>query len=206
MHWACANGKPYIVKILLEKDFTHDLWGDLETGTLASRRIKGGGNALSLAIANWNKKCAEAIISSEQCLAAMRQARKETVDNSAIKLVTPLRDLIIVWPDLASRVLDQCISDNLKTSNMANNRTGMWHQVTEDSEHFQIQFNYELLEDTFVYDYDLDYEDVGYEEEGDDNLENVEKGEKEVATKILLKNHPLMVMISENKVIANLHL
>lgn len=47
MDWACGfEGKPNIVKLLLEKD---------DSGLLASKRGKEGGNALSIAIRNRNR-------------------------------------------------------------------------------------------------------------------------------------------------------
>ena len=55
MHWACAFGKPNIVKLLLEKDYKNDFLGDPEPGSLASRKEKGGANALYLAIGNRNR-------------------------------------------------------------------------------------------------------------------------------------------------------
>lgn len=55
MHWACAYGKPNVLKLLLEKDYKNDFLGDPEPGSLASGQIKEGGNPLSLAIGNRNR-------------------------------------------------------------------------------------------------------------------------------------------------------
>ena len=55
MHWACAFGKPNIVKLLLEKDYKNNFLGDPEPGSLASRKAKVDPNALYFAIANRNR-------------------------------------------------------------------------------------------------------------------------------------------------------
>ena len=173
----------------------------------------------------------EAIVNSGQCVAAMRTGElREPEDNSPKQLVTPLRDLIREWPDLAKKALDKCIGDNLKTANKENKTWQKWLEVTADSAKFEITFNYALLDDTFV-DYDIREaaaaeDDENEEGEGmlaaqDSDLEggvsienndispimNVEgtkedseTGEKKVVTKSMMKrNHPLMIMVNENK-------
>lgn len=223
MHWACAFGKPNIVKLLLEKDLKKDFLGDLEPGTLASKRIKGGSNALSLAIGNRNRECVEAIVNSEQCKAAMKigEMRKTDPDdeNSPELLATPLRDLIREWPDLVNRALNEFIGDNLKTASKENKSWQKWLEVTADSANFEISLDYTILDDTF------DNEIAKAEDENDTNgvltaqdsnandarieiddtspivsKEDPDKAEKKVATRSMLKkNHPLMIMVNENK-------
>ena len=173
-------------------------------------------------------------MNSEQCVAAM-EARKlretyDWMDTPFDQLITPLRDLIREWPDLAKKVMDNCIDANLQTDNKDKKALGGRNE-TADSSEFEITVKYELLDDTHtIYAIlentdekesddatqdsggtvaDSDLEGGGASIENNDvspiidlegKKEESDEGEKMFVTKSMMKrNHPLMIMVNENK-------
>ena len=119
-----------------------------------------------------SRGCVEAIVNSEQCVAAM-EARKlkvtyDWMDNPFDQLITPLRDLIREWPDLAKKVMDKCIDANLQTDNK-DKKDAAGRNETADSSEFEITVKYELLDDTHTIYAILETTD---EKEGDNTAQD----------------------------------
>ena len=138
---------------------------------------------------------------------------------------TPLRLLITQFPDLAKQIFDKCLSTNLRTSTIsgAENSThgeAKRSTVNADDENFKISFNYELLDDSYVFMSSDDEKTV--DEDDDSSLNNLvendvwkkgsiwdENGKllPKVQTYcedsgIIKANHPLMIMVKEQKVVS----
>ena len=145
--------------------------------------------------------------------------------NDSDQVVTPVRELIRVWPDLAKKALYKCIEDNLESDKKSDWAMDKHSRVTADSPDFEITFDYRLLDDTFCF---ISAENVEKEQQqpdkADPDVESVatiehseekpiidpyeekkedEKGEvqKVLTRSVLKKNHPLMIMINEKKVV-----
>ena len=139
---------------------------------------------------------------------------------------TPLRLLIKQFPDLAKQVFDQCMSTNLQTSAVVNN-TGNTKQrttVSGDDPQFRITFNYELLDDTYTLcssdesslnsvisssgsdqDKGTNPFNVSRWADGsiwDENNHLLPDSEAYADSSSILKvNHPLMIMVKEQRVV-----
>ena len=82
---------------------------------------------------------------------AMEIIDKTKVDESGARLQwTPLKHLIVNFPDLALLLFDRCFETNLQKQQNAAEAKGRWGQkcVTADSADFRITFNYKLLDET----------------------------------------------------------
>ena len=131
---------------------------------------------------------------------------------------TPLRLIIKLFPGLAKLVFDRCIETNLQTETK---QVGLWKDecVTSDNEQFQIKFNFELLDDTYVMrrrktgDEDTAAtieEDDEYDYEGDLWQYNLGSEHMQVNPEAvtytwsktdLKRNHPLMIMVSDHRMV-----
>lgn len=147
--------------------------------------------------------------------------------NDNDQVVTPVRELIRVWPDLAKKALYKCIEENLESDKKSDWALDKHSRVTADSPSFEITFDYRLLDDTFCFNSDENVEKGQQLDMPDPDVESVatiehsdekpiinekyqaeerkedEKGSvKKVLTRSMLKkNHPLMIMINEKKVV-----
>ena len=134
---------------------------------------------------------------------------------------TPLRLIIKLFPGLARLVFDRCIETNLQTETK---QVGLWKDecVTSDNEHFQIKFNFELLDDTYVMRRRRRKtggedtaavtieEDDEYDHEGDLWQYNLGSEHMQVnpdavtytwSKTDLKRNHPLMIMVSDHRMV-----
>ena len=146
---------------------------------------------------------------------------RKPVINATDQIVTPLRELIRVWPDLAKKVLDKCITNNLQTVNKSK-REQQYDGVTPDSKDFEIIFDYRLLDDTLFFAMDEENAPDGQAETSNSNpdvesiarvdksdqksiiedsgIEPVKGGSKNILRRQMLRrNHPLMIMVNEQK-------
>ena len=143
---------------------------------------------------------ARAILESDQWLEALKTDVDPILDLNSPR-ETPMRLIIKLFPGLAKLVFDRCIETNLQTETK---QASMWKEdcVTADNEKFELIFNFELLDDTYVmknedeYDYDGDlwqYDDFGRVHP---------KAVTYTWSKTDLKrNHPLMIMVSDNRMV-----
>ena len=123
---------------------------------------------------------------------------------------TPLRLIIKLFPGLAKLVFDRCIETNLQTETK---QSGLWKDecVTSDNEQFHIKFNFELLDDTYVMrrrksvDEDAIVEDEEHNYEEDlwqyDMRVNPDAVTYTWSKTDLKRNHPLMIMVSDNRMV-----
>ena len=135
---------------------------------------------------------------------------------------TPLRLIIKLFPGLARLVFDRCINTNLQTETK---QVGLWKDecVTSDNEQFQIRFNFELLDDTYVMrrkktgnedTAGIIEEDDQYAYQSDlwqyDTVQQYESGHMRVNPEAvtytwsktdLKRNHPLMIMVSDHRMV-----
>ena len=146
--------------------------------------------------------------------------RKPNSVVAGVEIITPLRELIRLWPDLAKKALHKCINNNLQSS-----KKSKWEQsngVTPDDPRFEITFDFRLLDDTLFFN--MDEEKVPEEQTGMSNsnpdVESIasvdksdekpilvedskegaeEKAMKSITRRMLRKNHPLMIMVNEQK-------
>ena len=137
---------------------------------------------------------------SDQWLEALKTDVDPILDLNSPR-ETPMRLIIKLFPGLAKLVFDRCIETNLQTETK---QASMWKEdcVTADNEKFELIFNFELLDDTYVmknedeYDYDGDlwqYDDFGRVSP---------KAVTYTWSKTDLKrNHPLMIMVSDNRMV-----
>ena len=119
LHLTAIHGHPQVAVLLLENGAKIEIEND------------EGKNALELAIDHGNRTVAEAILSSEHWRRAM-----ETSNVSSDGLLnTPMRMLIKKFPELAAKVMDNCIA-----------------KIEEkDSQDLQFNFEFAFIEDTFNY-------------------------------------------------------
>ena len=155
---------------------------------------------------------ARAILESPQWLEALRtDVPNSTLDPNSPR-ETPLRLIIKLFPGLAWLVFDRCIKTNLQTKTK---QCGYWKEdcVTSDNEKFRIDFDFELLDDTYVMRrkktggedtaVTID-EDNDYDYEGNLWLFNHVNPEAVTYTwskTDLKRNHPLMIMVSDNRMV-----
>ena len=78
-----------------------------------------GRNALSLDISHGNRDVISVILESENWKESLRN-KYETAENV---IETPIRQLIKRFPDLAKNVFDKCISTNIHSSKLKNQKT-----------------------------------------------------------------------------------
>ena len=156
---------------------------------------------------------ARAILESEDWLNAMRTDVPTVLDPNSPR-ETPLRLIIKLFPGLAKLVFDNCIETNLQTETK---QAGYWKDecVTSDNEKFQIKFNFELLDDTYVMERKKEDEDTAaveqiYGEQDElwkyDAKSNRYRVNSEAVTYTwsktdLKRNHPLMIMVEDNRMV-----
>ena len=206
LHLTAIHGHPQVTRLLLEHGARIEIEND------------DGKNALELAIESDHKAVAEAILSSEHWKMAMTSSSV----SPGGWLDTPLRMLIRKFPELAAKVLDNCITkDKDKDKVDANNnviRSGMSSKTNK----VEYRFDYTFLEDTFNYkakertfdeNWDLklrSVRSVGEEELGSTGMSE-NKGHMRFQfspdsdkpydkdSLVIQNNHPLMIMVKQQQ-------
>ena len=121
LHLTAIHGHPKVTKLLLD----HGAKVDIETDE--------GRSALELAIEHGNKSVAEVILASDHWRSAMTASGVGPENN----LDTPLRMLVRKFPDLATKVLDKCITKEAVT--------------VREKKQTKVVFDFGFIEDTFNY-------------------------------------------------------
>lgn len=180
LHLACQRGHPEMVQLLL--DWKADV----------TIRAVDGRNALDFAIDCGNVECAQVLIRSETWKDSLRN-RTESIC-SGQRINTPMRKLIKKMPSVAVEAFGRCMSDNGKNS--------------EDLK-YEVSFDYEFLDDEFLCGKWVSEEDLTsleslslipdskiYDEHGKVNPEAVPYDND---VKLLVENHPLMIMVRSKR-------
>ena len=174
LHLTAIHGHPGVARLLLDNGAKVDIEND------------EGKSALELAIENGNKAVADVILSSDH----WREAMKASSVGKNNRLDTPLRMLIKTFPELASKVLDKCIS-----------------KEQDKDLKFIFNFDFTFLEDTFNYKEIVD--DLKKSSEAEDGQVG-EKGTRRFEfdpgndpynsdNNIISENHPLMLMTKQKQ-------
>ena len=172
LHLTAIHGHQRTTKLLLDHGANVDLEND------------EGKNALELAIAYGHKNVTETIIDSVHWRNALKTSNVVQNQNGKEVPDTPLRMLIRVFPDLAVKVFDKCVTkkkDNEKTTNNDNKNDSY------------LELDYQFLDDT----YNFKKQDDGtkaYFEYIDSEERNVKEPYDPNGTTIM-DNHPLMLMV-----------
>ena len=145
---------------------------------------------------------------SDQWLEALKTDVDPILDPDSPR-ETPMRLIIKLFPGLAKQVFDRCIETNLQTETK---QASMWKEdcVTADNEKFELSFNFELLDDTYVMRTEEGDEIVDYPEDDlwqfDDEYDDFGRVSPKAVTYTssktdLKRNHPLMIMVSDNRMV-----
>ena len=167
-------GHPAVAKLLLDNGARVDIETD------------EGKSALELAIEHGNKAVADVILSSDH----WREALKACSVGKDNNLDTPLRMLIRKFPELASKVLDKCISK----------------EQNKDSK-FIFNFDFTFLEDTFNYKRIVDDQTKKFAaEDGPVGEKSIRRFEFKPGNapynsdnNVTSENHPLMLMTKQKQ-------
>ena len=151
---------------------------------------------------------ARAILESDQWLEALKTDVDPILDLNSPR-ETPMRLIIKLFPGLAKLVFDRCIETNLQTETK---QASMWKEdcVTADNEKFELIFNFELLDDTYVMR--REGEDAKIQENEDDYVGDLWQYDPygrvnpnavtyTWSKTDLKRNHPLMIMVSDNMMV-----
>ena len=131
-----------------------------------------GNNALMTAIENKRENVMKAFIESDFWKEALRCAWSKNEKSGLNNMDTPMRQLIKHYPIMAERVLDKCKEVDLAAG--------------------EINYNFEFLEDTFLFERTLD----GFSHVFTDN-----KSKKRSPYSVFYKsNHPLMIIRKDMKI------
>eukprot|EP00095_Tigriopus_kingsejongensis_P005747 maker-scaffold28_size608977-snap-gene-2.12 protein:Tk05747 transcript:maker-scaffold28_size608977-snap-gene-2.12-mRNA-1 annotation:"transient receptor potential cation channel subfamily a member 1-like protein" len=206
LHLASRFGHEKTAKLLIER------------GASLIQTNSEGHNALTLAIQHGKKDVTGVIIDSDHWLEAMKSAYISKVTGVR---ETPLRLLIKQFPDLAKKVFDRCMLTNLQ-SDAQQVQKAEQVTVSGDDPTFSITFNYELLDDDYcILDEDdpkgddvslslkMDMDHLAnhkHESEWistdiwDDNHKLLPEAQPYSKSSTILKmNHPLMIMVKEQR-------
>ena len=159
--------------------------------------------------ARFGRDSARAILESDLWLDALKTDMDPILDPDSPR-ETPMRLIIKLFPGLAKLVFDRCIKNNLQTETKQASRQGLWKEdcVTADNEKFELIFNFELLDDTYVQrkdgedakiqEHEDDYEGDLWQYDGRVNPEAVTYTRSKTDLK---RNHPLMIMVNDNRMV-----
>ena len=186
LHLAAENGHAKMIKLLLSYG------ADIMMEDAMSR------NALERAIMSNNKKCVMVILESSDWKRALRTTHPTKDSHGTIVPETPLRMMIKRYPDLAEMVFHKC----MKKVKKASSENGMEADSLIYSPKPDLVMDYELIDDAFFikappkeskskfYTYcsvNEDDECVMYKKTYSRNA------------KVVMDNHPLMIMAKEEQ-------
>ncbi|GAB1607428.1 transient receptor potential cation channel subfamily A member 1 homolog [Argonauta hians] len=178
LHLASRNGHQRMVQLLLERNAS------------VSQRDSDGKNCLDLAIENNNSDIAMLIVSNPRWEEAMQN---ETLDLKTGYRQTPMRKLIRKMPEVAEKVLNQCLS----CSGCPDNRD------------YSITFQYKYLDDTYTDWRTPKNSDTASSSGGltyDDDFKVTSDAIAYTSSmSIMKKNHPLNIMADNNQEILLSH-
>ncbi|XP_014772761.1 transient receptor potential cation channel subfamily A member 1 homolog [Octopus bimaculoides] len=177
LHLACRNGHLRMVRLLLQRNAS------------VSQRDSDGNNCLDLAIDNNNNDVAMLIVSDDRWEEAMQN---ETLDFKKGYRQTPMRKLIRKMPEVAEKVLNQCLSTS----------------GSPDKPDYSITFTYKYLDDTYT-DWKVARNSDVASSSGlsyDDDFKVTPDALPYTTNMTMLKkNHPLNIMAENNQEILLSH-
>ncbi|CAI9718034.1 transient receptor potential cation channel subfamily A member 1 homolog [Octopus vulgaris] len=177
LHLACRNGHLRMVRLLLQRNAS------------VSQRDSDGNNCLDLAIDNNNNDVAMLIVSDDRWEEAMQN---ETLDLKKGYRQTPMRKLIRKMPEVAEKVLSQCLSTS----------------GSPDKPDYSITFTYKYLDDTYT-DWKVAKNSDVASSSGlsyDDDFKVTPDALPYTTNMTMLKkNHPLNIMAENNQEILLSH-
>ncbi len=174
LHLAAENGHPKIVELLLSY------------GADVTMKDSQGKNPLERAIFHRKKSCILAILhSSKHWKKALRTSHPIRDSYGSIVPETPLRHLIKTYPDLAEVVFDKCIHKSKSSDTL--------------------EMDFEFIDDAYFHakteeDQAYKYCDINLQDEGETCAKFKRPYDRNA--KIIMDNHPLMIMAKEEQRVA----